>query len=312
MKLLKITLLLLLTFLFTACNEPVADAGKDQNVNTGDLVTLDGSGSTDEDGDELTFVWGFVSKPSDSEAVITNPTAVKPKFVADADGRYVVQLTVNDGSSSDSDPDTVLITAVALNVPPIADAGDNQNVVVGTFVSLDGSNSSDKDGDTLTYMWTMSKKPAGSNAVLSDNTSKKPTFKVDVEGLYLPKLVVSDGEDNSTASSVSINVTKPTVINGTPVANAGSDQTVDINDTVKLDGSSSYDPEGDPLNYRWSFTKKPDTNSTAQLDDATKVDPSFKADMNGTYIIQLIVDDSKKTSTPDPVTIDVRDSNSTP
>ena len=85
---------------------PVAQAGRDQSVVLGSLVTLDGSGSTDADGQQLTFAWSFSSRPSGSAAALSSPTAVMPTFTADRPGTYSLRLVVNDGQAS-STPDVV-------------------------------------------------------------------------------------------------------------------------------------------------------------------------------------------------------------
>lgn len=92
---------------------PVARAGADQTALLGATVQLDGSASTDVDGDELTFRWSFVSKPAGSGATFSDPMAVGPTFVVDRRGTYVFQLVVNDGAS-DSAADTVRMRAVDL------------------------------------------------------------------------------------------------------------------------------------------------------------------------------------------------------
>ncbi len=89
---------------------PVAKAGPDQNVLTGSRVTLDGSGSTDANGDSLSYNWSFVSRPAGSSAVLSDATVVKPTFTADVDGKYVLQLVVNDGTV-DSSPDVTVVSA---------------------------------------------------------------------------------------------------------------------------------------------------------------------------------------------------------
>jgi|GEM_PF-2005347 len=95
------------------CNQaPVADAGGDQDVDLGSLVTLDGSGSSDPEAGPLTYAWSFVSVPTGSGAVLANPSTVGPTFTADQEGDYVVELVVYDGSK-DSAPDTVTVTATA-------------------------------------------------------------------------------------------------------------------------------------------------------------------------------------------------------
>ena len=87
-----------------------------------------------------------------------------------------------------------------------------------------------------------------------------------------------------------------------PVANAGTDQTVSIGDTVTLDGSGSVDKDGDPLTYQWSFISIPD-GSKATLSSATTIQPSLMVDVSGTYIVQLVVYDGKANSAPDTVSI---------
>lgn len=90
------------------------------------------------------------------------------------------------------------------NTVPVANAGANQNVVTGTLVTLDGSGSSDADGDLLTYSWSFTSKPTGSGAALSSVTVAKPTFTPDAGGVYLLNLVVNDGKANSTSAAVTI------------------------------------------------------------------------------------------------------------
>lgn len=182
---------------------PVANAGTAQSVVINTLVTLDGSGSTASSGAVLTYGWSFSSKPGGSNAALSSATVVKPTFTPDIPGVYVLKLVVNDGSL-DSAASTVTITAFVGNAPPVANAGRAQSVVVNTLVTLDGSGSSDANGDTLTYSWSFSSKPAGSSATLSSATVVKPTFTPDVAGDYVLSLVVNDGTVSSAASSVTI------------------------------------------------------------------------------------------------------------
>jgi hypothetical protein len=87
---------------------PVADAGADQNVTAGTVVILDGSGSSDADGDSLSYSWTFVSTPSGSSALFDNADVINPKFTADLAGSYVIGLVVSDGTV-ESSRDTVRI-----------------------------------------------------------------------------------------------------------------------------------------------------------------------------------------------------------
>jgi K319L-like, PKD domain len=183
---------------------PVANAGPDQAVLfVGQVVTLDGSGSSDADGDPLTFRWSFTSRPPGSQAALSNPNIPNPTFVADVLGPYVVQLLVNDGTV-DSPPDTVMIVT-AENTPPVANAGPDQTVFVGEVVTLDGSGSSDPDGKPLplTFSWTLTT-PLYSQALLSDPNLVNPTFVADQPGTYVARLIVNDGILNSPADEVII------------------------------------------------------------------------------------------------------------
>ena len=101
---------------------------------------------------------------------------MSPTFTVDLAGDYVVQLIVNDGTVN-SAPDSVIITTN--NVAPVADAGPDQGgKAPGSLVTLNGSGSSDANGDPLTYSWSLSK-PTGSAAILANPTSVSPTFTVD-------------------------------------------------------------------------------------------------------------------------------------
>ncbi|MEO7129414.1 MAG: PKD domain-containing protein [Rhodoferax sp.] len=76
---------------------PIANAGNAQSVVAGTTVTLNASGSSDADGNALTYVWTLSSKPSSSAATLTGNTSSNPTFVADVAGIYVAALIVNDG-----------------------------------------------------------------------------------------------------------------------------------------------------------------------------------------------------------------------
>ena len=95
---------------------PVADAGPAQTVTVGDLVTLDGSNSTDPvEGDPLTYAWTITVRPASSATTLTDATTVSPTFVPDLPGAYTVELTVDDNNGG-TDTDTTTITAAAIGM----------------------------------------------------------------------------------------------------------------------------------------------------------------------------------------------------
>jgi hypothetical protein len=185
-------------------------------VEVGSQVTLDGSGSSDADGDPLTFQWSLVLPlPVGSEATLSDPTAELPDFTADVTGDYIAQLIVNDGTG-DSEADAVTVTASPVappNTAPVADAGGDQDVEVGTEVILDGSASNDADADPLTFSWSLTTVPDGSGATLSDPTAAMPTFTPDLDGGYVAQLMVNDGTVDSDPNTVMVTATAPALDN---------------------------------------------------------------------------------------------------
>jgi hypothetical protein len=274
--------------------KPLADAGDGQTVVVGATVYLDGSGSSDSDGDSLNYTWKFVTLPTGSTASLSDANSINPTFLADRHGTYVVQLITNDGKVFSS-PNKVTINTI--NTPPIANARLNQPVRVGQTVQLDGSHSLDVDGDVLTFKWMLVNKPAGSITELSDSDVVNPTLLIDKAGLYTVELVVNDGFEDSETTQLIINTE-----NTTPVSNAGEDRPIKLLEKTVLDGSNSSDIDGDTLNYFWSLITKPENSSVIIL-DKNAVKPEFTADLLGDYIAQLIVNDGKTDSLPDLVTL---------
>ena len=260
---------------------PMSNAGPDQNVKITEVVQLNGGASSDVDSDPLTYSWSLIA-PAGSTATLSDTGIVNPTFTADMAGSYVAQLIVNDGLQNGL-ADAVTITA-APNTVPTANAGPDDTVAVSGVYQLDGSGSSDADGDSLTYAWDLFPIPAGSTATISNAALVNPTFTADLPGAYTATLIVHDGFDSSVADSVVI-----TAENTAPVADAGPDQAVATSDVVQLDGSGSSDANGDSLTYAWQLTV-PD-GSTATLSNATIVNPTFTADVDGEYTAQLIVND---------------------
>ncbi|MBS0339064.1 MAG: PKD domain-containing protein, partial [Proteobacteria bacterium] len=278
---------------------PVANAGFDRSLQIGDTGVLDGSASSDLNGDALTYAWSVTTRPSGSAAMVTDATQAFAHFVPDVAGDYTLGLVVNDGALSSAQA-TVRLTAVAIgsNRAPTADAGIDQNVPLGTVVTLDGGDSSDPDGDPITYAWTLDSKPANSAASIVDPTSPRPALTPDLAGTYKASLVVTDSSNATSVADQVVITVSPVNQNNAPVAVAGPNQNVLVGATVELDGSASSDADGDLLSYSWSITSKP-AGSTAQLSfiDAYDPAPTFVADVAGDYVIGLVVGDGKTYST---------------
>lgn len=287
---------------------PVAKPGVNQSVVTGTKVSVDASASSDPNGDSITYRWSLLFKPAGSTATLSSATTASATFTADLAGTYLVGLTVNDGKV-DSPVVVLTVTATKLNAVPVANAGTNQNVTAATLTTLDGTASTDADLDGLSYTWSLISKPSSSNATLSSTTSPKPTFTPDVAGTYVASLVVSDGKDRSLTAVVTVIASGA---NSAPVANAGTAQSVSTAAVVTLNGTGSTDANGDTLTYRWTLTSKP-TSSTAALSSAAVASPTFTADLAGSYVASLVVNDSKVDSTnTSTVTVTASAANSAP
>ncbi|MBI3610267.1 MAG: Ig-like domain-containing protein, partial [Nitrospirae bacterium] len=185
---------------------PTADAGPDQTVSKGTPVHLNGNASFDPDGDPLTYQWSLVSKPAGSSSALDDPTLATPSFPADKGGEYVFHLTVSDGELTGA-ADAVVV--VSVNHLPIANAGSDQTVRVGTRVVLEGGGSSDPDGDVLTFNWNIIARPVNSGATLTAPTSANPNLTPDIEGVYTLQLIVNDGEADSAPDEVQITAENP-------------------------------------------------------------------------------------------------------
>jgi beta propeller repeat protein len=278
---------------FTLNIPPVADiAGAEGYIFIiGTTLTLDGSSSYDPDGTIVSYVWDFKdgSPPESGWEVTHTYTAL---------GSYLIELTVTDNDGQTSTDTLWAIVVAPPNTPPVAEAGSDQLLqYVGSTVLLDGSESYDNDGDTLTYQWTLTSKPSGSTAALTGADTVSPSFVADKNGEYTVQLVVSDGKVSSTPDTVTVSFQ-----NIKPVANAGTSLSLILGETATLDGTQSSDLNGDSLTYHWSLTSAP-SGSTAPIVNPAASLTTITPDRAGTYSVQLIVNDGLLDSDPGTIQI---------
>lgn len=166
-----------------AGNPPIAVA----NIvyQDGLAVDLSARGSFDPDDEPLTFAWDF------GDGAGTD-TGSEVQYIYSVAGTYIAVVTASDPTGLIGAAAIKLIVAEPNGVP-IADATSPASVTCGQVVQLDGSASSDPDGDAITYAWGAYSLPAGSAAELNDDSVIAPSFTTDVDGAYTYSLIVSDG-----------------------------------------------------------------------------------------------------------------------
>ncbi len=300
----------------TSGNEPpIADCGSDLEVETGERATLDGSASYDPEGAAIDFNWAISSVPDGSALEgddIFNGDGDAPAVIPDVPGVYLISLVVSDGEQW-SDPDYCTVTAASENQAPVADAGISETLppCAETAIELNGYGSYDPEGAELEFLWDVLEVPAGSHAdgsldsgdtgpmgspAFDDPTSATPTFTWDVVGTYVFQLSVYDGDFWSAPDVVTYIVPEDDTNTG-PVANAGEDIELEAEtvcelvsygvhecdpcegETGELDGTLSYDPDGDEVNYYWSDTTGEVTIHTPYNSFTQVTTPEFTPDL---------------------------------
>ena len=173
-----------------------------------------------------------------------------------------------------------------VNQPPVALASSSTNSVhTNQPVSFSSAGSYDPEGVALTYLWSF-----GDGAT---STVANPTHSYSTSGVFSVQLSVSDGV-NTASTNLSITVTLVGV-NLPPSATATAAPSAGVAPlSVTFSSAGSYDPEGSPLTYQWSFGDGT-TSSSAN--------PSKVYQNAGEYIAQLTVSDGSNTSAPSRVTI---------
>ncbi len=228
---------------------PVADAGPDQQVLEGSLVTLNGANSSDSDDGIAAYRWSQTDGPP---VTLSDAGSARPTFSAPPAGEQGTslgfRLTVIDQGNLQRQ-DACVVNILHQNLQPTAVAGPDQTVAEGSRVQLDGSQSNDPDDGLADLHWTQISGPA---VTLSDPQAQQPIFTapdVGPDGISLTfQLTVSDYSGLKAQDTCIVNVTWQ---NLSPTAEAGGDQQASINATVYLDGSASHDPDDGIGTYYW-------------------------------------------------------------
>jgi hypothetical protein len=258
---------------------PIANAGPDRTVNEGDTVAFDGSGSSDNMGITI-YAWKF------TDGITIALDGPRPSYKFNTPGEYVVTLNVTDGADQLSG-DTIVITVLDI-LSPSADAGPDQIVVEGSFVTFDGSGSSDSGG-IANYTWRFN--DGGIVTLYGSN----PRYRFDIPGEYIVTMNVTDPADRWKVDTVVVTVKDITL----PVANASIDQVVDVGTIVLFDGSASSD-NGEVRNWTWTFWDQ-------ALITLYGAQPTYQFKRPGLFVVALKVLDAARNSHNDTMNVTVSD-----
>ncbi|MGB0935832.1 MAG: PKD domain-containing protein [Colwellia sp.] len=279
---------------------PMANAGHDIStsafVNNSNTVTLDGSLSHDLDGDVLSYFWEIHDKPSGSSASLTDDHTPHPTLTTDMTGDYELTLVVSDGQSY-SQVDSViveqLIASGSVNHKPVANAGIDQKVPANNvLITLDGTASSDVDGDSLTYQWRVSSEPAGSSVSLTNSTGLMPTFTPSHDGSYVVSLTVNDGLIDSLPDNVAVVVASTTNTNHAPQVALTNNASANpaVNTAILFTASVTDLDANDTHTYQWNIVSQPNGSSAPLTDSSNSA--TLTPDTSGTYTVQVVVTDN--------------------
>jgi len=289
---------------------PHANAGAQQSVDSGDLVTLDGSGSSDSDGVVATYTWRQLAGTPVS---LSSADGVSPSFTAPSvieQTNLVFELLVEDDAGLVG-IDSVTIAVFPPNAPPVANAGGDLIVNEASDLILDGNSSYDIDGSIVSYRWqqltepfvTINFSPGGEGSGSSSAIGFTAPWLQQNKITDLRLTVTDDG--GKTASDV-VSVTVLDVMTQPPVADAGGNRYVDEFRNALLDGSGSFGTEGTIISHAWTQTAGPAvTLNGADTDTAIFLTPEVTSDTLFTFV--LTVTDSFGMSATDSVNVTVRE-----
>ena len=245
-------------------------------------VTFSAAGSSDPDGNALTYAWAFGDGATG--------TGVSAAHTYASAGTYTATVTVSDGSLTATASTTITVTA-ANRAPTAVVTATPTSGVAPLAVSFSAAGSSDPDGNALTYSWNFGDGTTGSGL--------STTHTYTAAGSYTASVTVSDGSLSAQATAA-IQVSAP---NRAPVAAITASATSGTAPlAVVLNGSGSSDPDGNPLVFTWDF-------GDGQAGTGAVVGHVYPA--AGTYVVGLTVSDGSLTSTAT-VTITVRAPNRAP
>jgi poly(3-hydroxybutyrate) depolymerase len=284
---------------------PVAIAGSDiTNTLPANSATLNGAASYDDDGAIAAYSWSKIGGPA--QGIITNATTASATVASLASGTYTYRLQVTDDKgdvSADTMSVVVKSAAVGGNQPVVANAGTDAIIILPVNKAiLDGSASSDPDGEPKAYEWKRISGPT--SCVFADPKSSVAIASNLVAGTYKFELMVWGDNWVPRADTVTVIVQTPVVTgNIAPIVNAGAPCSVTLPvNTTALNGAATYDIDGSIVSYKWSKISGPAQYTIA---NDTSVATTLFNLVAGTYQFRLQATDNNNATSDDTVTVQV-------
>ena len=262
-------------------------------VKQGNKVTL--SGESSQLKTDTRFSWSLLEKPTASVATLTSTDAVETYFTADKLGEYKVQLRLKDqDNNTDVVQRVITATGVTSNTAPVASITAASTVLkVNEELALSAAQSTDADGDSLSFSWQIIQKPDNANVKLDQAATQLAKFTASTLGEYHVELTVSDGklQDKKTL------VLQVTAVNRAPVVSINlNSSSPKQGETINLQGVG-VDPDNDSLSYHWILVSKP-SDSSAEFTSTNQQNTQLYLDAKGDYLVSLTATDNKLTSEP--------------
>ncbi len=237
------------TNFITVVEEPVANQPPTSVINgptsglVGELLTFDGSSSSDPDGAILSYIWDLGDGATASGVNVSHSYGEA--------GSYNIILTVtDDGGLSDTSTYTLLIEESATDQYPLAVINGPAGALVGEMVVFDSGGSYDSDGTIVSYVWDFGDSGASAVAAQSDGSTMAHSYSA--SGSYQVTLTVTDDDGLSDTATHTI-VVQESASNQPPIAEIDGPTSALVDETVTFDSGDSYDPDGTIVSYVWDF-----------------------------------------------------------